>query len=435
MRAIEVCRTATLGGHIEQCDQCQYTRNAYNSCRNRHCPKCQGLARAQWLASRQAELLPVEYFHVVFTLPAEIAELAFYNQDVMYGILFRAALEALLTLGADPKHLGAQLGFFAILHTWGQNLLYHPHLHVVVPGGGLSADYERFVLCRRRRFFLPVKVLSSLFRRLFLEALQDAFYQKRLLFLGCTEHLQDAGLFHDYSYAMEKRDWVVYAKPPFGGPEQVLRYLGRYTHRVAISNQRLLALEDGQVSFQWKDYREPDKQQQSKTLTLSAEEFIRRFLLHTLPPGFQRIRFFGFLANRFRKEKLALCRQLLHGTRSDLLPAVAVCQELLEVLSEPFLPRCPKCQLGHMQRILVLPAYRGPLSGHSIPHEPSFRPLPRLPTRPCFRPPAPYVFPLSGWQRILAPFRRCFTSLQPSTLGSYPLRGTQSSPLPGIQNP
>ena len=304
LRAIETCRTATLGGHIEQCGHCQYTRNAYNSCRNRHCPKCQSLARAQWLESRQAELLPVEYFHVVFTLPERIAELAFYNQEVLYGILgtsrkrcallFRAASETLLTLGADPHHLGAQLGFFAILHTWGQNLLFHPHLHIVVPGGGLSPDSERFVPCRRRRFFLPVKVLSSLFRRLFLEALEDAFYQKRLQFLGSTEHLRDAGLFHDYLYAMEKRAWVVYAKPPFGGPQQVLRYLGRYTHRVALSNQRLLALKDGQVSFQWKDYREPDKQRQSKTLTISAEEFIRRFLLHTLPPGFQRIRYFWY---------------------------------------------------------------------------------------------------------------------------------------------
>jgi hypothetical protein len=318
------------------------------------------LARAQWLESRQAELLPVKYFHVVFTLPEQIAELAFYNQDVMYNILFRAASETLLTIGADPKHLGAQLGFFAILHTWGQNLLFHPHLHVVVPGGGLSPDYERFVPCRGRRFFLPVKVLSSLFRRLFLEALEDAFYQKRLHFLGSTEHLRDAFLFHNYLYAMENRAWVVYAKPPFGGPQQVLKYLVRYTHRVAISNQRLLTLQDGQVSFQWKDYREHDRQQQSKTLTLSAEEFIRRFLLHTLPPGFQRIRYFGFLANRLRQEKLALCRQLLHGIRSDLLPSPTACRELREALSEPFLPRCPQCQIGHMLRILVLPAYRWP---------------------------------------------------------------------------
>jgi hypothetical protein len=359
MRAIETCRTATLGGHIEQCGHCQYTRNAYNSCRNRHCPKCQGLARAQWLESRQAELLPVEYFHVVFTLPEQIAELAFYNHEVLYGMLFRAASQTLLTIGADPQHLGAQLGFFAILHTWGQNLLFHPHLHIVVPGGGLSADSERFVPCPHRRFFLPVKVLSSLFRRLFLEALEDAFYQKRLQFPGSVEHLRDAGLFHNYLYTMENRDWVVYAKPPFGGPEQVLRYLGRYTHRVAISNQRLLALEDGQVSFQWKDYREPDKQQ-SKTLTVSADEFIRRFLLHSLPPGFQRIRYYGFLANRLRQEKLALCRQLLHGVRSDLLPPASACRQLREALAQPFLPLCPKCKLGHMLRILVLPAYRWP---------------------------------------------------------------------------
>jgi hypothetical protein len=360
LRAIEICRTATLGGHIEQCDHCQYTRNAYNSCRNRHCPKCQGLARAQWLESRQAELLPVAYFHVVFTLPVQTAELTFYNQDVLYGILFRAASQTLLTIGADPQHLGAELGFFAILHTWGQNLLFHPHLHIVVPGGGLSADHERFAPCRRRRFFLPVKVLSSLFRRLFLEALEDAFYQKRLQFPGSVEHLQDAGLFHNHLYDMEKLDWVVYAKPPFGGPEQVLRYLGRYTHRIAIANQRLLELNNGQVSFQWKDYREPDKQKQAKILTLSADEFLRRFLLHTLPPGFQRIRYFGFLANRFRKEKLALCRQLLHGIRSDLLPPAAACKKLLATLAQPFLPRCPKCRTGYMLRTLLLPAYRWP---------------------------------------------------------------------------
>jgi Putative transposase/Transposase zinc-binding domain len=362
MRAIETCRTATLGGHIEQCSNshCRYERNAYNSCRNRHCPKCPGSAHLQWRESRQAELLPVEYFHIVFTLPEQIAELVFYNQEVLYALLFRAASETLLTIGADPKHLGAQLGFFAILHTWGQNLHFHPHLHVVVPGGGLSPDSQRFILCRGRRFFLPVKVLSALFRRLFLEALEDAFYQKRLQFHGSIAHLRDAGFFHNYLYAMENLDWVVYAKPPFGGPQHVLNYLARYTHRVAISNQRLLALKDGQVSFQWKDYREREQQQQSKTLTLSAAEFIRRFLLHTLPPGFQRIRYFGFLASRCRKKKLALCHQLLRGTRGDLLPSATACDELRKTLAEPFLPLCPKCQLGHMQRILVLPTYRWP---------------------------------------------------------------------------
>ena len=360
MRAIEVCRTAVLGGHVEQCGDCQYTRNAYNSCRNRHCPKCQRLASMQWLQSRQGELLPIDYFHLVFTLPEQIAELAFYNQEVLYGILFRAASETLLTIGADPQHLGAQLGFFAILHTWGQNLLHHPHLHVVIPGGGLSPDYERFLPCRHPRFLLPVKVLSALFRRLFLEALEDAFYQKRLQFIGSVAHLQDAGLFHHYLFAMENRAWVVYAKPPFGGPQRVLKYLARYTHRIAISNQRLLNLNDGQISFQWKDYRQQDSPQQSKTLTLSADEFIRRFLIHTLPPGFQRIRFFGFLANRFRKEKLALCRQLLHPTRSDLLPPAEACQQLLETLAEPPIPLCPQCKLGTMRRILVLPAYRWP---------------------------------------------------------------------------
>ena len=283
--------------------------------------------------------MPVEYFHVVFTLPEQIAELAFYNQDVLYGILFRAASQTLLTLGADPQHLGAQLGFFAILHTWGQNLLFHPHLHVVVPGGGLSADSERFVPCRRRRFFLPVKVLSSLFRRLFLEALEDAFYQKRLQFLGSVEHLRDAGLFHDYLYAMEKRDWVVYAKPPFGGPEQVLKYLGRYTHRVAISNQRLLALKDGQVSFQWKDYREPDDKQQSKT-----HDRLRRGVHPPLSPPHPAARLSTHSLLRFprqsssAKKNSALCRQLLHGIRSDLLPPASACRELREALSRAVPP-------------------------------------------------------------------------------------------------
>ena len=385
MRALEVCRTATLGGHLEKCGYCPYTRNAYNSCRNRHCPKCQSLARAQWFESRQAELvsglpvgvcfanlLPVPYFHVVFTLPEQIAEIAFYNQEVLYSLLFRAASETLLTIGADPSRLGGQLGFFAILHTWGQNLLYHPHLHCVVPGGGLSPDYERFVLCRRPRFLLPVKVLSAMFRRLFLEALEDAFYQKRLKFIGSIEHLQDAFVFGKLLLAEGKRRWVVHAKPPFGGPAQVLKYLGRYTHgfrstgwsllrkhRVAISNQRLLSLKDGQVSFQWKDYRAEDKQK-SKVMAIRAEEFISRFLLHTLPPGFQRIRYFGFLANRFRQEKLVLCRKLLLGTRCDLLPSAKACQELQETLMEPVIPLCPKCQRGKMIRIAILPAYRWP---------------------------------------------------------------------------
>src|SRR5579872_1528015 len=267
MRAIEVCRTSTLGGHVERCSQCDYTRIAYNSCRNRHCPKCQNAERAKWLESRKAELLPVEYFHVVFTLPEELARIAFYNQEVVYGILFGAASETLLTIAHDPQHLGAEIGFFAILHTWGQNLLHHPHVHCVIPGGGLAPDYERWVRCRPG-FFLPVRVLSRLFRRLFLEALRKAFQESKLRFFGELEPLGDETAFRESLAPLRQREWVVYAKPPFGGPQQVLEYLGRYTHRVAIANQRILALDQGEVTFQWKDYRH-EHQQKSRTMTLS----------------------------------------------------------------------------------------------------------------------------------------------------------------------
>jgi hypothetical protein len=358
MRAVEVCRTATLGGHLEECDHCAYTRNAYNSCRNRHCPKCQSLARAKWLESRKAELLPVEYFHVVFTLPEQMAEIAFYNKEVVYGILFRAASETLLTIAADPKHLGAGIGFFGVLHTWGQNLLHHPHVHFVVPGGGLSADHERWTNCLRG-FFLPVKVLSRLFRRLFLELLEDAFYRGRLQWFGSIEPLRDALAFNACLRSHEEREWVVYAKPPFGGPQQALAYLGRYTHRVAISNERLVSLQDGQVSFQWKDYRHKHKQN-SKVMTVTAGEFTRRFLLHTLPAGFQRIRHFGYLANCHRKKKLALCRRLLLVPVTELLPGPAACRELLQTLLEKVVKPCPKCGIGAMIRVGVLPVYRWP---------------------------------------------------------------------------
>src|SRR5437899_5137746 len=305
--AIELRRTAALGGHLEECDSCGHQRPAYDSCRNRHCPKCQSLARAQWLQDRQAELLPVEYFHVVFTLPEEIAALAYQNKEVIYGLLFRAAAETLRTIAADPKHLGAEIGFLAVLHTWGQNLLFHPHLHCVVPGGGISPDGKRRIACRPG-FLLPVRVLSRLFRRLFLQHLQAAFAQGKLQFFSSLERLREPQAFAQYLAPLRQAEWVVYAKPPFGGPEQVLNYLGRYTHRVAISNNLLLGIDHGRVSFRWKDYRHHDRQ---KTMTLPAEEFIRRFLLHVLPDGFQRIRYYGFLSNRDRDEKLALCRQVL----------------------------------------------------------------------------------------------------------------------------
>ena len=358
MRAIEVCRTAVLGGHVEQCSHCEYTRHAYNSCRNRHCPKCQSLARAKWLESRKAELLSVEYFHVVFTVPDEIAEISFFNKEVVYGILFRAAAETLLTIAADQKHLGADIGFFGVLHTWGQNLLHHPHVHFVVPGGGLSADSTRWVSCRPG-FFLPVKVLSRLFRRIFLEALEDAFYQNRLQFFGSLESLKDAMTFAACLLSNEAREWVVYAKPPFGGAQQALQYLGRYTHRVAISSQRLVSLNHGRVSFRWKDYRNEHKQK-SKVMTVTAEEFIRRFLLHTLPPRFQRIRHFGFLANRHRKAKLALCREMLLIPVTELLPPASHCRDLLQALTSNLIPLCPKCGTGNMIRVAILPLYRWP---------------------------------------------------------------------------
>jgi Putative transposase/Transposase zinc-binding domain len=378
MRAIEVCRTATLGGHLEKCDHCTATRNAYNSCRNRHCPKCQGAERARWLESRKAELLPVEYFHVVFTLPEQIAQIAFYNKETVYNILFRATAETLLTIAGDPKHLGARIGFFAILHTWGQNLLHHPHLHCVVPGGGLSPDHERWIACSPG-FFLPVRVLSSLFRRLFLEELEDAFYQGQLRFPGSIEALQETFAFANLLCLQEEHEWVVYAKPPFGGPQQAIEYLGRYTHRVAISNHRLLSDEDGRVSFQWKNYKHENKKNSqaeapikgasqaeapikgaSQVMTLDADEFIRRFLIHTLPAGFQRIRHFGFLANCHRTAKLTLCRKLLMVPITGLLPQPAECRQLLEAITEKEFSRCPHCGIGTMIRIAILPPYPWP---------------------------------------------------------------------------
>ena len=354
MSAIELCRTAALGGHLEECDCCGHQRPAYHSCRNRHCPKCQSLARAQWLEDRQAELLPVEYFHVVFTVPEEIAALAYQNKEVVYGILFRATAETLRTLAADPQHLGAEIGFFAVLHSWGQNLLHHPHLHCVVPGGGLAPDGKRWIACRPG-FFLPVNVLSCLFRRLFLDYLQAAFDQGQLHFFSSLERLRDPHAFAHYLAPLRQIDWVVHAKPPFGGPEQVLNYLGRYTHRVAISNNRLLDIEDGKITFRWKDYRHNDR---PRVMTLEADEFIRRFLLHVLPDGFQRIRHYGFLAHRYRKAKLALCRQLL----GVALTAVVKRQDqpdyrdLYEKLTGRSLRDCPVCHAGHMVVIASLPA-------------------------------------------------------------------------------
>ena len=306
LNAVAQCRTAALGGHLKRCERCQHEVPVYNSCRNRHCPKCQGAARAAWLEARERELLDVEYFHVVFTVPNELAGLALQNRRVVYGMLFRAASETLLTLGRDPKHLGAQLGCLALLHTWGQNLHVHPHLHCVIPGGGLSPDGKRWVSCRDG-FFLPVRVLSRLFRGKFLAQLQRAFERHELEFHGGLRDLEHPKAWESWLESLRQKPWVVYAKPPFGGPQQVLKYLARYTHRVAISNQRLICFEDGKVTFRWKDYAQGSSH---RIMTLDAFEFLRRFLLHVLPRGFMHIRYYGFLANRNRHQKLQRIRSL-----------------------------------------------------------------------------------------------------------------------------
>ena len=359
MRAIETCRTAALGGHVEHCDHCPHQRIAYNSCRNRHCPKCQNLERGRWLERRKAELLPVEYFHVVFTIPEQLNALALQNKAVLYRILFQASAQTLLTLAADPQHLGARIGFFSILHTWGQNLLLHPHVHCVVTGGGLSPDGNSWSSCRPG-FFLSVRVLSSLFRRLFLEALAQAFREEQLSFHGNLEVLGRTRPFQQLLDTLREMEWVVYAKPPFGGPEQVLDYLDRYTHRVAIANNRLLSLDQEQVRFRYKNYR-AHQSQQKRTMTLAAGEFIRRFLLHTIPPGFQRIRHYGLLASRHKRKTLSHCRQLLGVAQSDLLPTAADIALSLPGLTQD-LPRCPKCGIGQMLRVETIPPSRVPMA-------------------------------------------------------------------------
>jgi hypothetical protein len=349
MRAIERCRTAALGGHIEQCDACGHKRVAFNSCRDRHCPKCQSLVRAQWLEDRQAELLPVEYFHVVFTVPQEIAAIAYQNKAVIYDILFQTTSQTLRTIAADRKHLGAAIGFIAILHTWGQNLLHHPHLHCVVPGGGIAADGQRWIACRPG-FFLPVRVLSRLFRRLFLERLRQAFDRGELNFFNSLQALQGRAAFERYLAPAAHTEWVVYAKAPFGGPEQVLQYLGRYTHRVAISNNRLRGFSDETVTFAWKDYRHESR---NKTMTLDAHEFIRRFLLHVLPSGFQRIRHYGLLANRYREVRLNQCRDLLAAPAPVVASEIAIedYRDRYRRLTGVSLRDCPHCGLGQMVRM------------------------------------------------------------------------------------
>jgi len=316
MAAIERCRTAALGGHVARCEDCAYTTIAYNSCRNRHCPKCQGAAARTWLAERQAELLPVPYFHVVFTLPAPIADIAYQNKAVVYPLLFKVSAETMLTIAADPKHLGARIGITSVLHSWGSALTHHPHVHMIIPGGGISLDGSRWISCGPG-FFLPVRVLSRLFRRLFLQKLTAA--HKLLHFFGDSAGLADAQAFATYLAPLRKAEWVVYSKPPFGGPEAVLAYLSRYTHRVAIANSRLITCDERGVTFKWKDYRIKGRDRY-KQMTLATDEFIRRFLIHVLPRGFHRIRHYGLFAKNSCADNIARARQLLAAPNPDNEP-------------------------------------------------------------------------------------------------------------------
>jgi hypothetical protein len=355
MTAIEVCRTAALGGHVERCEACAHTRVAYNSCRNRHCPKCQWSAAERWMEARKAELLPVPYFHVVFTLPAALGAIAYQNKAKVYGLLFKAAAETLTKIAADPRRLGAETGFTAVLHTWGQTLDHHPHIHCIAPGGGLSPDRMRWVNCRPG-FFLPVRVLSRLYRRLFLEGLATLFDAGELSFFGDLSGLADRRAFLSVLASWRKREWVVYAKRPFAGPEQVLAYLSRYTHRVAISNSRLLEITDEHVAFRWKDYRAKGR---SKIMRLSPAEFMRRFLMHVLPDGFHRIRHYGLLANGHRAENLAHCRALLGeaARQSDREPATAANPSRMS--ADP--QRCPCCG----GRMMIIESFEGAFCSRS----------------------------------------------------------------------
>ena len=342
LRAIERCRTASLGGHRDQCERCGHQAISYNSCRNRHCPKCQTNARNKWLATRQQELLPADYYHLVFSVPHTLVPLIWQNKRVLFKLLFDASAETLVEVAADPKHLGAEIGFLSVLHTWGQTLQPHPHIHCVVPGGGLSPDHTKWVRAPHR-FFLPVKVLSRVFRGKFVDRLKRAYGQGKLVFFGPCLPLKQEKAFSAFLRTLFRQDWVVYAKRPFGGPEHVLHYLARYTHRVAISNHRLVEVTDTHVSFRWKDYAHRSKR---RVMTLSHEEFLRRFLQHVLPRGFPRIRYFGFLANRHRGAQLPLCKMLLLAT-PDTVQSISTGAAMLS--------RCPCCQ-GPMRLVERLTA-------------------------------------------------------------------------------
>jgi Putative transposase/Transposase zinc-binding domain len=356
MSAIERCRTAALGGHVARCEDCAYTAIAYNSCRNRHCPKCQGAAAKEWLAERQDELLPVPYFHVVFTLPAPIADIAYQNKAVIYDLLFKVSAETMLTIAADPKHLGAHIGMTSVLHTWGSALTHHPHVHMIVPGGGISLDGSRWISCPPG-FLLPVRVLSRLFRRLFLKALTAAHAAGRLSFFGAHTSLSNMQSFAAFLAPLRNTDWVVYSKRPFGGPEAVLAYLSRYTHRVAIANSRLIKFDQQGVTFKWKDHRIKSRDRY-KVMTLATDEFIRRFLIHVLPRGFHRIRHYGLFAKNSRADNIARARELLTAPNRNNEPADAAANH-----NEP---ACPCCD----GRMIIIEVFARGATPHHQPTAP-----------------------------------------------------------------
>jgi hypothetical protein len=363
MSAIERCRTAALGGHVAQCenDECRHTVIGYNSCRNRHCPKCQGAAARDWLTAREAELLPVGYFHVVYTLPSQLRDIAYQNKRVVYDLLMKSAAETTLTIAADPKHLGAKIGITAVLHTWGSALIHHPHVHMIVPGGGLSDDGSRWVRCRPR-FLANVKVLSRLFRGRLLAMLAEAHGEGRLRFSGHIAALADSKTFKRSLAPLRRAEWIVYVKDPFGGPEQVLRYLSRYTHRMAISNRRLVSADDGGIAFRWKDYR-IEGPERWKTMTLAPHQFIRRFLIHVLPKGFHRIRHYGLLANTNRAKGIARARELLGAAPRIVEPE----EDKTPGADEPRVLSCPCPRCGG--RMIIIEVFaRG--------CEPRYRPTP-----------------------------------------------------------
>ena len=355
MNLIVCCRSAAMGSHTERCDECGYERVAYNSCRNRHCPKCQYTAREKWIIERESELLPVPYYHIVFTIPDLLNKIVLVNKQIMYDILFGAASETLLVLGKDEKHLGAEIGLIAVLHTWGQNLMDHPHLHCIVPGGGLIRNKARWVLPKKAKyneFFIHVNIISDLFKKKFLYYFKKVYKSEELKFAGSIKYLSAPEMFHDLLNVLYKKKWVSYCKRPFGGPEQVLEYLGRYTHRVALTNSRIKRIEDGHVIFEWKDYR---KGNEKKEMALSPVEFIRRFMLHILPEGFFKIRYYGILSSRNKKKALAQCREILAKEDASInQTANKVRTELIQTeVTIRDIKKCPQCKAGMMGCINV----------------------------------------------------------------------------------